>query len=205
MHSSHPTSDNKLCITSPPLAEGRERRCYLHPQDPGKVVKIPKGTETSQTRRELDFYRGLQKRAFTDYSHLPRFYGTVETNLGQGLVIELIRDHDGQISRSLNWYIDSGFTRDEVEAHFRRLKAYLLENLVIFNHDLTSGNMLLRKAADDTGKLVIIDGLGDVVTIPWFNRIPSHVRAKIERRWNRLVTRFYQHHFLDEARSNEKL
>ncbi len=203
MHSSNPTSENLLCISSPPFAEGRERRCYLHPQDPDKVIKIPKGAETVQTRRELVFFRNLQKRGFADYSHLPRFYGTVETNLGQGLVIELIRDRDGQISRSLNWYIDNGMTRDEVETHFLRLKQYLLENLVIFNHDLTSGNMLLRKAEDDCGKLVIIDGLGDVVAIPWFNRIPAHARAKIERRWNRLVTRFYQHHFLDETR-NEK-
>ena len=204
MHSSQPTTENALCITSPPFAEGRERHCYLHPQDPTKVIKIPKGSETIQTRRELVFFRNLEKRAFRDYSHLPRFYGTVETNLGQGLVTELIRDHDGQISRSLNWHIENGLTRGEVEAHFRRLKQYLLDNLVIFNHDLTSGNMLLRMAADDSAKLVIIDGLGDVVAISWFNRIPTHVRAKIERRWNRLITRFYQHHFVDEQR-NQKL
>lgn len=60
----------------------------------------------------------------------------------------------------------------------------------------------IAQAVDDdqfSAKLVIIDGLGDVVAIPWFNRIPAHARAKIERRWNRLVNRFYQHHFLAET------
>lgn len=191
-----------LILSSGPFAEGRERSCFLHPQDPSKVIKVSRGVETIQTRREIHFFENLQKRGVSDYSHLPRYFGQVDTNLGPGLVLETICDFDGKISKSLHWYLEHGITVSEAEAELRALKQYMLENLIIFNHDLFAGNLLLRKTTENSAQLVVIDGLGDVVSIRWLNYFPFHVRSKIERRWVRLMERFHRNPYV--ARQLEK-
>ncbi len=196
MVTSKSSAKDELTIYSKPIAKGKERTCFLHPQDPKKIIKISIGDDTTQSRREIDFFENLQKRGVPNYSHLPRYYGTVDTNLGRGLVLDLICDNDASISKSLQWYLENGITIAEVESHLQVLKEYLLENLIIFNHDLYSGNLLLQKITSDSAKLVIIDGLGDVVSIPWLNHFPSHVRSKIERRWSRLMTRFHNNKYV---------
>lgn len=90
-----------LQITTEPIGEGQERICYLHPEDPDKIIKLQKGESNKQTRRELELYRRLLRRKGTDYSQLPRYYGKVVTNLGEGFVTDLIQDYDGGISNSL--------------------------------------------------------------------------------------------------------
>lgn len=187
---------DELTICSKPIAQGRERTCFLHPQDPEKIIKISTGAETTQSTREIEFFENLKKRNLSDYSHLPRYYGTVNTNLGQGLVLDLICDYDKSISNSLEWYIEEGISIAEVESLLELLREYLLDNLIIFNHDLCCANLLLQKVSDDSTQLVIIDGLGDVVSIPWLNRFPSHVRSKIARRWNRFMKRFYREDYV---------
>lgn len=200
---SNSSAEAVLNLTTEPIARGRERSCYMHPDDASKLVKVSRGPQTTQNRREIALFEDLIRRGITEYGHLPRYYGAVDTNLGPGLVVELIRDHDGSISKPLRWYIDNGMPREEVELMFEALRSFLLRNLVIFNHDLTSGNMLLRRSADDSAALVIIDGLGDVTLLSWLNRLPSHARAKIARRWDRLMTRFYRNHFVDETRGEK--
>lgn len=203
MLTTKPAAAECLTITADPIASGKERSCFLHPQDPAKIVKISTGGEDTQSRREIVFYRELMQRREFDYSHLPRFYGVVETNLGPGLVLDLICDADGRISRSLQWYLENGLDLAEAESLLRDLKKYLLDNLVIFNHDLFSGNLLLQKSADDN-RLIMIDGLGDVVSIRWLNRFPSHARGKIERRWKRLMTRFYNNKYVVELQKSAR-
>lgn len=186
----------ELTIGSEPIGQGRERTCYLHPQDPRKIIKISTGGETTQSNREVEFFENLRKRGFSDYTHLPRFYGTVSTNFGPGLVLDLVCDHDGNISRSLEWHIDNGMSIAAAEKHLEKLHSHLHANLIIFNHDLCCPNILLQRNADQSSQLVIIDGLGDVVSIAWLNRFPSHVRSKIDRRWSRFMQRFYAEEFV---------
>lgn len=190
-------------IELPPFAQGKERACYRHPHDSSKIIKIPIGDEKTQTEREIAFYQSMQRRGLTDFSHLPRFYGTVETGLGTGLVLDLVADSDGEISKSLQWYLENGMPVSEVETLLNQLKSYLLDNLVIFNHDMFSGNMLLQKTAGSRDRLVIIDGLGDVVTLDWLNRLPFHVRSKINRRWQRFLRRFYNNPYVRKQTSSQ--
>ena len=189
-----------MTIDAEPFARGKERACFRHPLDPGKIIKISIGTEDTQSRREISFFENLHKRGVSNFRHLPRYYGTVETNLGRGLVLELICDANGEISRSLQWYLENGIAISQAESLLRELKQYLLDNLIIFNHDLFSGNLLLQKESDDSAKLVVIDGLGDVVLIGWLNHFPFHVRSKIERRWNRLMDRFYRNRYVTDRK-----
>ena len=176
-------------LTSAPIGQGRERACYLHPEDDSRIIKVPTGGDAVQTRREIDFYRRLQKRTDFPYTHVPRFHGVVQTSLGRGIVVDLVRDADGDISKSLHWYLSQGAPLSEFESALAELKHFLLQHRIIFNHDLVPGNLLLQKYSADASRLVVIDGLGDVVAIQWLNYLAPHARAKINRRWNRFRQR----------------
>lgn len=176
-------------LASAPIGQGRERTCYLHPEDDSKIIKISEGDHDQQSRREIEFYRRLKKRHDFPYTHIPRFYGQVTTNLGNGIVVDLIRDHDGEISASMHHYLSEGVPIKDFKAALEILRQYVLQHRVIFNHDLVPGNLLLQKQSEISSRLVIIDGLGDVVAIQWLNGFSSHARAKINRRWNRFQQR----------------
>lgn len=180
-----------LQIVSEPIGAGKERTCYIHPDDPGKAIKIS-GTKTSkQTKREIKLYKSLLKRKDIQYAHLPKFYGTVKTNLGKGFVVDLIRDYDNEISKPLLWYLKQGYPITKFEPYLDEVKNYLINNLIIINHDLYEGNLLFQKLTKNKARLVIIDGIGDVVFIKWLNIFQSHVKSKIQRRWNYIINRLY--------------
>jgi hypothetical protein len=180
-----------LQISSKPIGTGKERACYIHPEDPRKAVKIPKGKIDEQTRRDIRFYRKLEKRALGEYLYIPRYYGVCETNLGKGIVVDLIRNYDGEISRPLNWYLAQNVPIEDFDAYLEELKQFFLQTLVIFNHDMHVGNLLFQRTSTRSARLVAIDGLGDVVAIDWLNRFPFLVRRKITRRWSRFIARVY--------------
>jgi hypothetical protein len=180
-----------LQITSQPIGRGRERACYVHPEDPRMAIKIAHGKTLDQTRRELKFYRRLKKRGLKGNRHIPTYYGWARTNLGKGIVVDMIRNYDGEISQPLNWYLAQGVPIEEFDPYLEELKESFLKDLIIFNHDMTSGNLLVQKTSLASLKLVAIDGLGDTVAIDWLDRIPFLVRLKIRRRWKRFIKRVY--------------
>jgi hypothetical protein len=181
-----------LKITSEPIGTGRERACYIHPEDPRLAIKMPMGEVSVQTQHDLKFYRKLKKRGIRGIPHLPDFHGLCETNLGRGIVVDLIRNYDGEISRPLNWYLAQGVPIEEFEQYLEELKQSFLHNLIIFNHDMTIGNLLFQKPSSRTARLVAIDGLGDAVAIDWFDYFPFLVRRKINRRWKRFMEQIYR-------------
>ena len=178
-----------LQLNEPPIGIGQERACYRHPDDASKVVKIQRGASDQQTRRELEFYRRLAKRGVDDYSHLPRYHGIVETNLGPGFVVDLVADYDGGISRSLWWHFERGYPLAEFLPYLDDLRRYLLDNRIVFSVDMGRYNVLFQKLSPEQARLVIIDGLGNHTAINWLDRFDFFVRRKIERRWRRFANR----------------
>lgn len=176
-----------LKIISEPIGRGRERACYIHPEDPRLAIKMPFGKVSDQTQRDLKFYRKLKKRGVRGIPHIPGFHGLCETNLGRGIVVDLIRNYDGEISRPLNWYLEQGVPIEEFKEFLDEMKQSFLQNLIIFNHDMNIGNLLFQKSSTSTAQLVAIDGLGDVVALDWFDYLPFLVRRKINRRWKRFL------------------
>lgn len=186
-------SQKVLHITGAPIGEGQERICYQHPEDPDKVIKLQKGASNKQTRRELELYRRLLRRKNTDYSQLPRYYGKVKTNLGEGFVTDLIRDYDGGISNSLYWYFERGYPVEEFFPYLEDLKRYLLDNQIVFSEDLRRTNVLFQKLSPERAQLVVIDGLGNHSAINWFDRFHAVSSSKINRRWERFFRQLKIH------------
>ena len=40
-----------------------------------------------------------------NFKHLPKYFGEVKTDKGAGFVVELIRDFDGEVSKTFEYYL----------------------------------------------------------------------------------------------------
>ena len=110
-----------------PFAGGTERRCYVHPAEPDKCLKVI-NRETVEYRRTRHVYRRLIPVRFYDaniadyktdlylrslggadaYKHIPRCYGFVKTDLGDALCVQLMRGADGGIAPPLTERVRHG-------------------------------------------------------------------------------------------------
>ena len=180
---------SKLQLSGEPIGAGQERLCYLHPDDDLKVVKVQKGESNKQTRRELALYASLARRGMTNFEHIPRFHGCVQTNLGSGFVVDRVVDYDGGESRSLWWHFERGYPVSEFAPYLEELRRYLLCNRIVFSVDMGRYNILFQKVSAGQARLVVIDGLGNHTAINWLDRIGYLARIKIRRRWRRFIDR----------------
>ncbi len=172
-------------ITSMPIGEGCNRIVYLHPLDNNKIIKISKtdGMD-AESKREIKYYNKLMKRDNINWEHLPKFYGVVETNRGSGIVVELIRDYDGGISKQLDYYIKEN-SLETYENEWEQLKLYLIEQNIVIINDITPENILLKRIDKDKSILILVDGMGDTVFIDVLNYSDYLLKRKILRRFAR--------------------
>ena len=177
------------------VGKGNERACYIHPEDKNKAIKITyennNRKESKQTKLEVNYYKELEKRRMTNFKHLPKYFGEVKTDKGAGFVVELIRDFDGEVSKTFEYYLK----KDGVLKYKKELeeyKQYFLDNCIIFNYGMMPKNILLRKNSETDFDLVLIDGLGDVTYFTFPNKIPYFARRRINRRWDKFVKKYLE-------------
>ena len=192
---SEPSTDARTAmqqISSKPFAMGKRRMCYVHPEDPRLAIKIPNNNDGRELiRREIRFYGKLRKTSKLLGNHLPRYHGACETNLGNGIVVDLVRSYDGEIARPLNWYLGLGFPIEEFEASLAELYQELLQHRVIFNQDLNIRSLLFRKTSASSGKLVAVNGFEDIGGSALQRLLPFLLKRRISRSWEELIDGVY--------------
>lgn len=184
-------AESTILLSGEPIGEGKERICYQHPEFEDRVIKVPNKGRDAQHRREIKFYTEVKDRGLENLNHVPRFYGLARTNLGEGIVVEKITDYDGKVSRPISWYVRQGYDLDLFLPYLHQIREFFFTYKLIFNHDMGSTNLFLRKKSPSEAELVAIDGLGDVVLLQFFNRFDWIVLSRLERRWGRLIRRLY--------------
>ena len=176
------------------VGKGNERVCYVHPDDKTKAVKCSyeqNNGRSKQTTLEVSTYEMLLKKKHTDWKHLPQYFGSVQTNKGDAFIVELIRDFNGEVSQSFEYYIKkNGIERYEKE--LRVYKEYFLKHSIIFNYGMMPKNILLRQNSETDFDLVLIDGLGDVSHFTIINKIKYFASQKINRRWDKFVKKYLE-------------
>ena len=174
------------------VGKGNERVCYVHPADNTKAVKCSyeqnKG-RSKQTTIEVANYQILLKRNHKDWKHLPEYFGTVDTNKGEAFVVEIVRDFDGKVSKSFEYYIEK-YGVDNYSKELSVYKEYFLKYKIIFNYGMMPKNILLRKNSETDFDLVLIDGLGDVSHFTILNNIRYFSSRKINRRWDKFIRKY---------------
>ena len=166
------------------IGSGLRRECYFHPEDENKCIKVVVSGDHKETRREQSYYRLLEKRNIS-WKMLARFYGNVDTNLGEGAVFDLIRDFNGKISKTLEHYISAYSETDPISQYLRRalpqLKQYLLKWKIV-TMSLKPQNIVYKRAHESKGFLVVIDNIGNSDFIPICNYVDWMAKRKIRKR-----------------------
>lgn len=136
------------------LSSGDNRDVYFHPNEINRCVKIDKSELKSNTTEEMAF------KKYSGCKSLPNFYGVEDTNLGKGLVVELVVDYDGVISKSIEYYLQNGEIDVSEGLIFMSVLSDDLIKHKILLHDTHLHNILLRKNADMSFTPIMIDGFG---------------------------------------------
>ena len=183
------------------VGKGLHRECYVHPKNENLCIKIVVSGDHKECQREQNYYRFLESRNIS-WEMLARFYGIVETNVGQGSVFDLIRNHDGSISKTLEYYLT---TNEKTESHYFELskaisllKTYLYQQKII-TMTLKSKNILFKKMSHKAARLVIIDNIGNSDLIPICDYSAYFSRKKILRKWMRFESSLLNTYAHNEA------
>ncbi len=172
-----------------PIGRGTNRACFVHPEKADRCIKVTVSGDPSESERERYYYALLEQK-HVSWDHLARFYGTIETDLGTGYLFELPRDYDGEISKTLHYYLNTAdsFYIDDLFLRLRELFAYLLANRIVVK-DINVLNILYQRTGQTQGRLVIIDGLGNSRRVSYFaSRFSAFARWKTLRRWKEFET-----------------
>lgn len=172
------------------IARGWHRECYRHPEDHNLCVKVVVNGDDKETLREQGYYRHLQKH-LSDWQSIPQFHGNIATNLGNGAVFSLIRDPDGEVSKTLGYYLSSAelFSRyrAELQDSLQRLFCYQIKHNVI-TMSLKPNNLLFQRSDTGQGNMFIIDNLGNAEVIPFSTHSRFFGSRKIQRKWRKFKT-----------------
>lgn len=193
-----------------PFAEGGNRLCYTAPDDPGLCIKLLREDRSPAIKRalkgfprslkplhyfddnlqELRTYRRLHRRLGDAlHSVCPVIHGLVDTDLGEGLACELIRDDDGRVSVSLKQYLWEHGLTDALQRAVSEFGERWLR-LTVPSRDLLLHNIVVQcDAAQQIRRLVVIDGIGSPTLVPLDTLIPALGRRRVRRRLRNLDQR----------------
>jgi hypothetical protein len=166
------------------VGKGLHRECYIHPNDEQRCIKVVVAGDLSESKREQSYYRLLQKRGVS-WDILPLFHGVIETNKGAGAVFDLIRDYDGEISKTLEYYLSSEQLDNAENPGISQAISVFKQELYrqsIITMTLSPKNIMYKKTGINEGRLIIIDNIGNSDFIPICSYIDSLAKKKITRK-----------------------
>ena len=191
-----------------PFAEGGNRKCFIHPDDPDRCLKVIHPGLLKKIRKNKPWYKKLRSlESFDDnlreeeaynqkalksddpntWKHLAQWYGITETSIGQASETELIRNND-QIAETLESYLFANGLTDEIKNSIEKFHQWL-RNYLVLTKNLIPHNLVLKKENDEM-VIKIIDGLGSQAFIPlpnYFNFFAKrYVERRIELMWSRI-------------------
>ncbi len=176
--------------TAQKLGSGNERICFIYPGKDNLCVKVnrPGIIHRSQNKIEYYYFTKLQSRK-VPFTHIPEFYGKIETNLGVGLVFERIKKSVNIATERLDLAIEKKtITKSEAQELLSTLYNYLYIN-GIYVGDLNKDQILL-KSIDGSVIPVIIDGLGTRrygLKLFLISNFRFLARRKLKKSWPTLI------------------
>lgn len=191
-----------------PIAVGGHRTVYPHPDREDLCVKVLHEPWQQINRRLNDPFRHLRGRRHFDENrseshelrrlrrrlgalmelHFPELHGLVDTDLGEGLVVQRIRDEDGKTSITLKNYIWLYGFDEACVAALDEFWAFLFEHKVAVR-DPMPHNLVMQRRPGNCLRVVMIDGFGSSDFLPFRRWIPSLAVRKLQSRRNRMERR----------------
>ncbi|MGS1106491.1 PhoP regulatory network YrbL family protein [Achromobacter anxifer] len=191
-----------------PLASGHDRHIFQHPNMPSLLVKVMDMRARAiylEARPFKRWYKQYQRESayrvyLTElYEYvttttrpsgvwqvpMARILGLAQTTLGLGLVVEKIRDANGNIAPTVTDLAREGKLDDALGAQLDEFFQDLADAHVVL-HDVSASNIACGLNADGKQGLYLIDGFGGLPLIPiyaWSKRLNSR---RIQRKYARM-------------------
>ncbi|MBT8346028.1 MAG: PhoP regulatory network YrbL family protein [Desulfofustis sp.] len=191
------------------IGRGTLRACYLHPQDETLIIKVGRADRVGgndANRKEFLSFQKINKR-HDKLDHISRCHGFVETDRGEGLVCDCIRDSSGEISQTI-WNIvvhEDACDIENILEVARTLCDYLIDK-DLFLFDINLKNIVLRKGRDNNYRAYAIDLKGPYDNKEFLqlsSRITFLGRKKLKRRSKQLLERIVE--FREQREQLKKL
>ncbi|WPJ97319.1 YrbL family protein [Coraliomargarita algicola] len=190
------------------FAIGNHRAIYTHPHRRDRCVKVNHAHMPPALKRQLvPWYQRFRRsfhfdenlaelrqitkihdRATTTCLSIPTVEGMVETDLGPGLVVELITDANGSISRTAIEYVKLFGYTPEVKTALNNLRSSMVQHNIQLKDPGTS-NIVFQQREDHTLRAVIIDGLGAPTILPIHRLSPKHSTMRIDAKISKIKRR----------------
>lgn len=170
------------------IGEGRNRKCYIHPNDNDLCIKISSKKGSRSSNRERRYFKRLHFFG-KNMSMISDYKGRIKTDLGNGDMFELIRDSDGSISKSLKYYLNlnDDTINKQLISQIEQLRLYLINEYILIS-DLGSENILLQKDSHNNLTLKVIDGIGDNNQVPFLEFIKPLGLKRSAKKWDILIS-----------------
>jgi hypothetical protein len=191
-----------------PLATGGDRHIFQHPHMPSLLVKVMDMRARAvylEARPFKRWYKQYQREsAYRVYLNeiseyvttttrpsgvwqvpMARILGVAQTTLGLGLVVEKIRDGEGNIAPTVADLARQGKFDAALSAQLDEFFDDLADAHVVM-HDVSASNIACGLNADGKPGLYLIDGFGGLPLIPiyaWSKRLNSR---RIHRKYVRM-------------------
>ena len=192
-----------------PAAIGRQRYVFVHPDDPGLIVKVV--TEGYVARRSdkggrpykrwyKNYIRSRHHQVFlreikehlalrAEKRTLPRYVqeivGFAESDVGMGVVSRAVRDRNGNLAPTLRTLLEEDHFDDSARRHLDEFFDWLLKSSVVIG-DLNAGNLVYGNDSGSGDHFVVIDGIGDKNIIPLSSMSMRLNRMSKKRRIRRI-------------------
>jgi hypothetical protein len=192
---------------SRPLFVGGTRYCFQHPEHRDRCIKVLRPDRTGVARKRLrrDLKRWLPARFLDDqrkeikaysallaqaserlWRHVPRYHGTVDTDMGIGIVTQLMRNADGSWPANLETLLPQGID-DALAAGIEEFLQAVSE-LRILSRDLLAHNIIAVKEVAGY-RVMLVDGIGNAELIPLSSWFDGFARRKTRRKIQRFRAR----------------
>lgn len=181
------------------IGKGTNRSCYLHPTNNNLCIKITHSNDFSEMKKEIKYYKQLFKQKIS-WENIARYHGSIMTNQGKGELFDLVKDYDGEVSKTLSYYLQNAERTQTILNPLellKDLKNYTLNELIVVK-DLNTKNMLYQKMSPNEAKLVLIDGVSNNDYLPFSLYIQFFTRRKILRLWKRFENSLPQKYAFNE-------
>lgn len=190
-----------------PLRASRNYRIFQHPaidcallkvrvDEPVRHHAVPRFAERRygnlrQWNREANEYLAALNRKCPEIERLAHFMGYAATSLGPALIVEKLTGPDGDLAPTLESERVAALNDPEKSKQLHSEFLELMDDLErgrIIVGDLSFDNIV--RAEERSGKLVVIDGVGERVLIPLTLFSDWAFRQSIQRRRARMAKEF---------------
>ena len=190
-----------------PFAEGGNRRCFVHPNNPNRCLKVIHSGLLQTIMKNKPWYKKLRSaESFDDnlrerdaynqkalrndnsetWKHLAKWYGMVETTIGAASETELIKN-ENLVAETLESYLFANGLTDEIKLSIEQFHDWLRKNLIL-TKNLIPHNLVLKRVNNDI-IIKIVDGLGSQAFIPLPDYSNFFAKRYVERRIELMMSR----------------